>query len=182
MTSITKNGIIYEAGFSTDKVYRYVLMRTKEDSLNLFETVEDAEKQGKTINFLMLNPSTADDTKDDPTVAKCMKWAWNWGYDQLVVTNIFAFRATDPAELYQTPKNPIGDGNDYFLQIVAAQSKTVVCAWGTHGKYMDRGNYVLEKVLKPLKIDLFFLGLTKDGQPKHPLYLRNNTQLIKVVY
>ena len=146
-----------DAIFSPDRVYRYTLNR-------------NADWFGReTINFVMLNPSTADETTDDPTIRRCVGYAKRWGYGALVVTNLFAFRATDPKDM-KAAVDPIGEENDRYLLEVASDSAAVICAWGVHGEYRDRGRSVL-KILEMERIKYLALRLTKQGHPSHPLYL-----------
>src|SRR5581483_9586135 len=86
---------------------------------------------GGVVNFIMLNPSTADAETDDPTIRRCLGFAKAWGYGTLVVTNLFAYRATDPAELAKAG-DPVGPDNDTRLWSEAQLSDLVVCAWGNH--------------------------------------------------
>jgi hypothetical protein len=115
--------------------------------------------------FIGLNPSTADETNDDPTVRRCINYAAGWGYRALIMTNIFAFRATDPYDMMMA-EDPGGEDNDIWLKRAANEANMVVAAWGTHGAYQARGAAV-SKMLNPLHV----LRLTKDGHPAHPLYL-----------
>lgn len=124
---------------------------------------------GGNVNFVMLNPSTADDTQDDPTVARCIEFGKRWGFGGLIVTNIFAFRATDPKRLYGLA-NPSGPDNDKHIIESAKESMRVICAWGVHGKLLGRGEKVFD-----LLDDPWCLDTTKDGYPKHPLYVSGDT-------
>ena len=134
----------------------------------------------KKIMFLMLNPSTADEIQSDPTVTRCKNYAKQWEYGRIYVCNIFAYRATNPADM-KAQEDPIGDLNDNYIKNIAGLVNTVVCAWGTHGKYQNRGKEVLELLTKEGYSDkLYALGVNKDGTPKHPLYLRKN--LVPVPY
>lgn len=122
------------------------------------------------VNFIMLNPSTADAVSNDPTVRRCIGFARSWGYDGLTVTNLFAFRSTDPAQL-ETAADPIGPDNDINIRSVALTAPLVVCAWGVGGRLLDRSDAAFR-----LLRDLPLHHLSKTGgprpQPKHPLYLR----------
>lgn len=126
----------------------------------------------KTTCFVMLNPSTADAEIDDPTIRRCIGFAQAWGYQALDVVNLFAFRATDPTRL-RLAEDPIGPENDDQIAISALSSLLVVCAWGAWGGYLGRGEAVRRDLARLGKIH--HLGLTKDGHPKHPLYLRADT-------
>ena len=119
-------------------------------------------------NFLMLNPSTADETKLDPTCARARSYAQAWGYGALIVTNIFGWRSTDPRALKRA-KDPVGAGNDAAILRAARESDLVVCAWGNHG--LDRSGQV-RKLLDG--IPLHALKITGAGEPAHPLYLRKS--------
>lgn len=141
--------------------YRYDLRR-----------VWDADKAA--CLFVMLNPSTADGTTDDPTIRRCVGFADRWGFGSLVVVNLFALRATDPRQLYKAG-NPVGPDNDDTITRHATAAALAVAAWGAHGKHRDRGLYVKHR-FKALGVQLHHLGLTADGQPKHPLYLSNETR------
>lgn len=120
----------------------------------------------------MLNPSTADARRDDPTVRRCIGFARDWGYGGIEVVNIFALRATDPREL-RSARDPIGPRNDAFILRAAAGSPVVV-AWGIHGALGDRG--VLALKLFGARSRLLALGRTRSGAPRHPLYLRRDAQ------
>ncbi len=150
------------ASFSPDRVYRYVLWR-----------IWDKDKP--LICFVGLNPSTADEIKNDPTIRRCIGFAKQWGYGGILMGNIFAYRSTDPKELlYLT--DPVGEGNDAALKIMnEAANKTVAC-WGNWGAYMNRG----DKVLKIL-CGCENFGMTGKGQPKHPLYLSKSATTLKPV-
>lgn len=125
------------------------------------------------VNFIMLNPSTADGCSDDPTIRRCQNFARMWGFGRMVVTNIYGLRSTDPKALYRDP-DPIGPKNDYHLVLEALCAAEVVCAWGAHGSAKSRGGFILS-LLKARGIRPVCLGRTKSGEPKHPLYLRGDT-------
>jgi len=126
---------------------------------------------GRSICFIMLNPSTADGLDDDPTCRRCMGFARAWGFSVLSVRNLFTVRATNPAEL-RTASDPVGPRADVELR-AALSADLVVAAWGT-GVPFGRDREAM-KILaaKPL----FCLGTTKDGSPRHPLYVKNDTEL-----
>lgn len=138
------------AMFSPCQKYRYRLWRTWCGGEGL-------------CNFLMLNPSTA----NDPTVERCERRAMQWGYAGLVVTNLFAFRSTSPLDM-KAEADPVGPENDDAIITAATEAALVVCAWGEHGSHMDRA----AKVLTLLDgIDLHCLKVNSGGAPAHPLYL-----------
>lgn len=124
---------------------------------------------GKLINFIMLNPSTADENVNDPTVERCQRRAMMLGYDGLIVTNLFALRSTDPQLLYQV-HNPIGQDNDAHIMDAAAMSDRIVVGWGIHG---NRCRGRADEVLKLLSScgPVYALRITDDGSPEHPLYI-----------
>ena len=152
------------ATFSEHRRYRYSLVRRK-----------GGGGPGKRwVTFCMLNPSTADEKKNDPTVRRCIGYADRWGFDALTIVNIFALRSTDPKQLYKDD-DPIGDANDRCIIRGCYDAEFVVCAWGAHGTFKNRGNDVIE-LLRRENYELRRLGLTKAKQPKHPLYLRADTK------
>ncbi len=146
--------------FSLCRRYRYTLWRYwwKDELFVNRATVRYAM-------FIGLNPSTADEVENDPTIRKCIGFAQRWGYDALCMTNLFAFRATDPRQMKACPK-PIGDDNDHWLTACARDAGIVVAAWGVNGEFMGRD----EEVLK-LVDDVQCLRVTKHGHPEHPLYV-----------
>jgi len=127
-------------------------------------------------NFLMLNPSTADELKLDPTCARARDFAERWGFGALIVTNIFGWRATDPEEM-KSRKDPVGKGNDAAILRAARESALVVCAWGNHGGFRSRSTEVLEK-LRANRIALYALRVNAGGEPAHPLYLPSRLRAV----
>jgi len=119
------------------------------------------------VMFIGLNPSTADETADDPTIRRCIGYTKAWGYSALCMTNLFAYRATDPRAM-KAQINPVGPEGDRWLFECAREASVVVAAWGTHGGHNDRDREVLE-ILRWRQLSC--LGVTKAGYPKHPLYL-----------
>lgn len=115
--------------------------------------------------FVGLNPSTADETQDDPTIRRCIAFAKAWGYSGLCMTNLFAFRATDPLVMKRR-SDAVGPENDHHLLALSKDAGVVVAAWGAHGTHQGRDAEV--KLLLP---NLHYLRLTRDGHPGHPLYL-----------
>ena len=116
----------------------------------------------------MLNPSTADHEQDDPTIRRCIGYSRSCGAGSLVVTNLFALRATDPRELLRH-EDPIGAENAHYLATTAINSDLVVCAWGNRGAYLAQAS-ITASALSSF-VDLHCLRVTKTGQPAHPLYL-----------
>ncbi len=145
------------AAFSRCRRWRYLLWRRW-----------DAAKP--VANFLMLNPSTADEFRLDPSCTRARVYAERWGYGGLIVTNIFAWRATDPDDM-KAAKDPVGRANDAAILRAAREAAIVVCAWGNHGKHLDRGDDVLV-LLRKNAIRLSYLRKNQaTGHPAHPLYL-----------
>ena len=139
------------AHMSDCRRYRYVLWRRWAD--------------GPHAMFIGLNPSTADETLDDPTIRRCIAFARDWGYGALCMTNLFAYRATRPADML-AQDDPVGSDNDGYLRRLAAEAGVVIAAWGTHGAHGGR-----HKAVRAMLPTLHYLRLTKDGHPGHPLYL-----------
>lgn len=116
--------------------------------------------------FIGLNPSTADEVEDDPTIRRCMDYAKRWGYGALCVVNLFAFRATIPDDM-KAYASPVGPENDRWLMDVTRRAGVVVAGWGVHGAHRQRDR----DVMRLLGGKLSCLSKTKDGHPGHPLYL-----------
>jgi len=117
----------------------------------------------------MLNPSTATEIQNDPTVERCERRAKVLGYGAFKVCNIFAYRSTDP-KIMRLQKDPIGPENDKIIIKSANWSNNIICAWGTNGSHLNRGKKI-EELLRAKNFTLTHLGLSKDGHPKHPLYI-----------
>jgi len=126
------------------------------------------------VLFVMLNPSTATEVQNDPTVERCERRARALGYGAFCVCNIFAYRATDP-KIMRTQTDPIGPENDTAISDAALWANDIVCAWGTHGAHKNRGPEV-EQILRAQPKPLAHLGLSIAGHPKHPLYIGYKTQ------
>jgi hypothetical protein len=149
------------AEFSQDRAYRYTLWRSWDPPV---------AQDGRYVNFICLNPSTADETKDDNTIRKCVKFAKSWGYQSMCVTNLFAYRSTDPRKM-KAAHNPVGTNNDFYLVRIARQADKVIAAWGVHGSYLARS----EDVRKIIDGPLYILRMGKY-EPWHPLYLPDSTK------
>lgn len=149
------------ATFSPDRRHRYTLWR---DCLLGVDNVS-------TLVVIGLNPSTADEKVDDPTIRRCLGFARAWGFGRLVMLNLFAFRATDPADMKRAA-DPVGPENDTTL-IAETKGRAVLCAWGADGGFLGRSG-VVRRLLEGR--DLRCLGRTKSGEPKHPLYLAAATK------
>jgi hypothetical protein len=149
------------AEISADGRYRYTLER------------EWMTGEG-TCLFVMLNPSTADATEDDPTIRRCIGFAQRWGYQRLDVGNLFAMRATDPEDMLETtPRDATGPDNDEWLGRLAARADRVVVAWGAHPLAVFRAAAVQSLLLKRHDA-IHCLGTTKNGGPRHPLYVKGD--------
>lgn len=147
--------------FSQSRTWRYVLWRKWNEDLPM-------------VAFCGLNPSTADEENDDPTLRRCIGFAKSWGYGGLYMLNIFAFRATYPREM-EAAADPIGPDNDRTIKEYQRRSDLTVACWGVFGAHLGRGDHVLKNILTagPVKC----LGRTRHGQPRHPLYLPKNQAL-----
>ena len=152
---VNKNAI-----FSDCRKYRYALSRTWNG-------------KKKTILFIGLNPSTANEKIDDPTIRRCINYAQNWGYGSLLMVNLFAYRATMPSEL-KNVKNPIGNDNDLHIIELSKKADIAVAAWGNEGNLLNR-----DKEVKKILPNLMCLKINKSGQPAHPLYQKKDLKLIK---
>ncbi len=147
------------ATFSPCRRWRYLLWR-------------QWDAAGPVANFLMLNPSTADEVKLDPTCSRARDYAERWGYGALIVTNVFGWRATDPDDM-KAAKDPVGPGNDAAILKAAKTSALVVCAWGNHGAFKERSANVRALLAG---VPLHTLRLNANGEPAHPLYLPGRLQ------
>ena len=148
------------AVFSQDRIHRYVLTR-------------EWDLQKPPVMVVALNPSTADEKRNDPTVRRCIGFAKGWGFGKLIMTNIFAFRATLPRDLFNS-ENPKGDMNDSWLKKLSKEAGKVVLAYGNHGKFLNRHDEILKIIKNP-----YCIKKSKTGMPMHPLYLRYTKNPIK---
>ena len=147
--------------FYPDECHRYALLRRW--------------GYGPAVNFVMLNPSTADEKADDPTIRRCIRFAQRAGYGALYVTNLFAYRATDPRRLLLAG-DPVGERNDRWIERLASRAAFTVVAWGARDTG-GRDRAVL-RLLEGSATHIYALGYTADGSPRHPLYLRNEAPLV----
>jgi len=152
----TKDDAPSVAVYSDCERYRYELTRTWDPA-------------GPKALFVMLNPSTATEVQNDPTVERCERRARTLGFGAFRVTNIFAWRDTDPKKM-RAAADPVGPENDAAISEGARWADRVICAWGTHGEHLGRGPAV-EALLRATELPLYHLGLSKAGHPKHPLYI-----------
>jgi hypothetical protein len=151
------------AEISTCKQYRYVLWRSWGGG------------EGTAV-FIGLNPSTADEQTDDPTLRRCVSLARSWGMSGIVMVNLFAYRSTDPAKL-KIVSNPVGPENNRHILNCCHTANQIIAAWGNRGKLSGRDREVV-RLLKSRHLPLFCLGTTKLGQPRHPLYVRRDVDLL----
>lgn len=156
-------GIHDDANFSPDRSYRYTLRRW------IVPRTPEGLKR-RTLNFIGLNPSTADESRNDPTVRRCMGFAESWGFAELIVTNAFALRSTDPS-LLKLVADPVGPDNDYWLAHVMDAADLVIIAWSGMAVLKDRHAGILARMAHN-GVHPHVLGLTKYGYPRHPLYMR----------
>jgi hypothetical protein len=141
--------------FSPDRQHRYLLWRT-------------TSKTGPSVLFIGLNPSTADEEANDPTIRRCLGYARDWGYARLLVANLFSFRATKPDDLKRS-EVPVGPDNDTWLARVSQSADLTVVAWGNDGLWRGRQDTIAHLLFNPQ-----CLGITKLGAPRHPLYVPAN--------
>lgn len=161
MQGFSQDALISECG-----LYRYWLVRRW-----------DASLPGAT--FVMLNPSTADATEDDPTIRKCVGFAKRWGCGGVRVVNLFAYRATDPKDLLAARARGVdivGPGNDFETRPWMPNFGPIVCAWGTHAAKAPERVRVVRELLRPYSLSA--LRLSKDGHPWHPLYVPYEVALV----
>jgi hypothetical protein len=136
--------------------YRYALTRVWDPVLPM-------------ITFVLLNPSTADALQLDPTLRRCVDFAKREGYGSMVILNLYAFRTKDP-KVMMAAADPVGPEND---RVLAGATGTVVAGWGTNAEPAR-----VARVLALLP-RLHALGVTKNGHPRHPLYVRADAPLIE---
>lgn len=160
--TVTEKGELGSATFSECRRYRYELWR--------------GEEFGPYCMFLCLNPSTADQDANDPTVARCWKWAREWGFNRFLMTNLFAYRATDPKNM-KAQAAPIGFENDEIIRERAKAAGRLICGWGNHGEHMNRARSVAGILRGMPMVKPLCFGKTKSGQPLHPLYLKQSTRV-----
>ncbi|GAB6989471.1 DUF1643 domain-containing protein [Paenibacillus pini] len=154
--------MIKDAKIDASEKYRYWLLRSWDNNLPC-------------MTYVMLNPSTADASNDDPTIRRCISFAKSWGYGSLEVVNLFAFRATKPVDLLNC-EDPIGLDNDSYIMQSYSKSELIVAAWGTYGALNTR-NVSVENLITS-KFDIHCLNKTIKGHPRHPLYVKGDTELL----
>ena len=149
--------------FSNDNKYRYILLREWDNSK-------------PNLGFIMLNPSTADGEKDDPTIRRCISFAKDNGFGSILVVNICAYRSTNP-KLLKNLKIPFDHENFTWIETIAVICDKTILAYGNSVEYAPNYQKTLSRLhkLKPL----YCLGLTKKGHPRHPLYISKNQRIVK---
>ncbi len=142
--------------------YRYSLWRLWDTSKSI-------------VAFCMLNPSTANAETDDPTIRRCIGFAKTWGYGGLVVVNLFALVSSDPKVLLKDPDATGGDKNDKMIYNAAFKADKIIAAWGAFPEARERAASVINMLMS---LNVYCLGITNDGCPKHPLYIKGDTRPI----
>lgn len=165
MLALFHTGSDNGAAFSPCRTWRYALWRFWDD-------------RKPRVAFIGLNPSTADESKDDPTIRRCITFSKKWGFGGMYMLNLYAFRATKPIDMVQSA-DPVGPENQELLGAYAAGSELVIAAWGSievryrpRLEWQTRIKATLASIAKPV----YCLGRTQDGSPRHPLYVRGDTQ------
>jgi hypothetical protein len=150
------------ASFSRCKEYRYQLKRRWEQGT------------GRCV-FIGLNPSTANASEDDPTIRRCMGFAQDWGFSELMMVNLFAYRTPHPTIL-KLALDPVGRSNGRVLRRACLSADLIIAAWGIHGVYLKRADKA-RSLLQDLPVYCF--GRAGNGQPLHPLYQRKTAALCR---
>lgn len=159
--------MISGATFSPCRKYRYTLWRIWDESKDV-------------LGYCMLNPSTADENTNDPTIERCKRRAEIMGYGGIVVFNIFAYRATDPKELKKV-EDPVGPENIFWIASISKDCETVICGWGRHGSLNRQGKIIKRKLISWLgNYRVRALKINKDGSPAHPLYIGYDVKPIPI--
>jgi hypothetical protein len=154
------------ATFSPDRKHRYSLWRTID--------------RGKlTVLFIGLNPSTADETRDDPTIRRCMGFAKQWGFSKMYMGNLFSYVTAYPKELTEDNCLKNDAENKQALAKMAQESFRVVLCWGNNGWIRNQGKEIAEYIDTQCTLSPVCFGINKNGQPKHPLYLPKNAEVMK---
>ena len=155
-----------ECVFSADRRHRYTLIHRPNP---LFSSSGE-----RLLMWVGLNPSTADESQLDPTLTRILGYSVREGYDGFIMTNLFAWRATLPADMKVAP-DPVGPDNDRWLLECARRCGKVVAAWGSHGSFLGRDAHVCSLLNG---IPMMRLTLNADGAPGHPLYLKKTLPLV----
>ncbi len=158
-----ENDISSRAIYSPCKTYRYLLSRTQKNAK-------------KSLMFILLNPSTATEKKNDPTIARCQQRTKFLGYKSFIICNLFAYRTKSPL-LMKNYHSPIGPENNRIIEESLLSADRVICAWGNHGSYLNQAETII-KLIETNGLPAYHLGLTRSNQPMHPLYIRYNQKPI----
>lgn len=150
--------VMASAIFDSTGMYRYWLGR-------------EWDRSERRLVFVMLNPSTADAIRNDPTIRRCIGFARSWGFGAVEAVNLFAYRATRPPALREAA-DPVGPENDRHLLEACGRADSIVLAWGNHGSFQDRADEAI-RLLAGCPV-LYCLGETKSGHPRHPLHSRGD--------
>ncbi len=150
---------ICSSGAVIDGPYRYSLWR-------------EWDPQYPRLLWVLLNPSTADANCDDPTLRRCLAFTRSWLFGSLEMVNLYAWRSSIPRDLARI-ENPVGEENDRYICEAATRAAKIVVAWGAHGALHGRDSAVIAQLCQPL----WCLGITREGHPRHPLYIKKNTAL-----
>ena len=150
------------AVFSDCRKFRYALWR-----------MWDEDKPH--VMIIGLNPSTADEKVNDPTITRCINFARSWGFGGVCVTNLFGFRATSTTQL-KAHHDPIGKENDAWVHEMAKGAAITVAAWGNHGKFLNRSLDIF-----PSLDQLHCIKMNKSGEPAHPLYLKAELKPVPMI-
>ncbi len=152
--------------FSRCNRYRYELQRCWSKRVS----------KKATVTFIGLNPSTADATVDDPTIRKCIAYAHGWGYSRMIMVNLFAWKATDPASLHYSA-DPVGSLNDTYIKRAVNRSSVVIACWGEQGTLHNRAEELRSRYPRRLRC----LKVNRSGEPTHPLYLPAELKPVRLV-
>lgn len=169
------NVLTFTSGAPGDP-YRY--------SLNRLDPIYPESRYTGSLYVCMLNPSTADSTRDDPTIRRCVGFARREGRVSLFIVNLFALRATDPKMLMQPGVDPVGPKNSEYVRSTASMAakygEPMLCAWGAFAEKIDGGKQARETLTMFAEIGVrtVCLGTTKNGSPQHPLYVRGDQPLV----
>lgn len=145
--------------FSADRAYRYSLLHRWDELVT----------ERKRVMWCGLNPSTADESELDPTLRRILRFSCDWGFNEFVMTNLFAFRSTQPKGML-LHHDPVGPENDRWLLTSATSSSLIIACWGAHGFHLGR-DVAVQLLLRKIDAPLFCLGITEGGFPRHPLYV-----------
>ncbi len=142
-----------------------ILSKCRKYRFALWRIWDEAKPQAM---FIGLNPSTADEFDDDPTLRRCINYAKSWNYGSVCMANLFAYRATQPKDMLTAP-DPVGAENNKWLLELSQKAHLVVAAWGNSGRFQNRSGEIRQMIP-----NLHFLKLNLSGEPAHPLYLKLN--------